>query len=174
MHNTFNVFNFGSTKNATGVAYNDDWLTLASVNIMYENTKAEYDANFVPSTAQLALPKNKSALVLRAASHIQDLRADYKNHFGYVYYTDQPNDYNTLYEQSLWTVFMESINTFTPSPNLAAGSDCSANGDCLDNDCRTRCCLSTLNDANCAVCGTNGFCETCKTGTSWQAGVGCV
>ena len=174
MHDTYNVFNFGSTKNATGVAYDNHWLTLASLNIMYENKKSEYDAHFVPSAPQLALPKNKSALVLRAASHIQDLRADHKKHFGYVYYTDQPNDYNTLYAPNLWTVFMDSINTFTPSPNSLAGSSCAANGDCLDNDCRTKCCVSTLNDANCGVCGSTGFCDTCKAGYTWQSGVGCT
>ena len=57
---------------------------------------------------------------------------------------------------------------------LAAGSTCSSNEDCADNDCRSKCCVSTLNDPNCAVCSTSGFCEQCAAGYSWVAGQGCT
>ena len=57
----------------------------------------------------------------------------------------------------------------TPTPSGAAGDTCSANGDCTDSDCRTRCCSQWLNDANCGVCDTGGWCETCSSGYTFNS-----
>lgn len=57
---------------------------------------------------------------------------------------------------------------------LGTGSVCTSNSECIDNDCRGKCCISTLNDANCGVCGSTGWCESCATGYTWVAGQGCT
>ena len=55
-----------------------------------------------------------------------------------------------------------------------SGTVCTQNSDCTDNDCRGKCCVSTLNDANCGTCSDIGFCEACATGFSWVTGQGCT
>lgn len=173
MQNTFNVFNFGSKADASGNEYDNAWLTLATLNIMFENRYPEV-ASYSPSAAQLALDRSKSAVVLLQADlNTINIRTMYEKHFGYVYFVDRPDDYNGLYSKSDWMSFMQSVDVFTVE-GQTAGSSCSSDSVCGSNDCRTKCCVSTLNDANCAVCSASGFCESCATGYSWVSGQGCV
>ena len=172
MKDTWNVFNFGSKADANGNEYDNAWLSIAELNIMFENKYSQV-ATFTPSAAQLALDRSKSAVVLLEADpNMIDLQSMYDKHFGYVYFVDRPNDYNGLMSNANWNSFMQDLNGFQPPGGI--GSVCAANGECTSNDCRTKCCISTLNDANCGVCSDTGFCESCKAGHSFVAGQGCV
>lgn len=172
MKDTWNVFNFGSKADANGNEYDNAWLSIAELNIMFEN-KFDQVATFTPSAAQLALDRTKSAVVLLEADpNMIDLQSMYDKHFGYVYFVDRPNDYNGLMSNADWNSFMQDLDGFQPPGGI--GSVCTANGDCASNDCRAKCCVATLNDANCGVCSDTGFCESCAAGFTWQAGQGCV
>lgn len=228
-----NVFNFGSKADANGVEYDENWLKLAELNIMLENKFSEV-ASFTPSSAQLALDRDRSGIILldTDVSDI-DLRDMYSKHFGYVYFVDREFDYNGIYSQANWDTFMTALTSFSSGPaaagqscasgpdclsgvcnggkccssavancaacsstgscescavgfslvngacventNVAAGGACSADGQCADNKCLGGvCCNQWMNDANCAVCDSGGWCATCKEGTSYVAGQGCV
>ena len=172
MKDTWNVFNFGSKADANGNEYDNAWLNIAELNIMFENKYSEV-ATFTPSAAQLTLDRTKSAVVLLEADpNMIDLQSMYDKHFGYVYFVDRPNDYNGLMSNADWNSFMQDLDGFQPPGGI--GSVCAANGDCTSNDCRTKCCIATLNDANCATCGDAGFCDTCTAGHTFVAGQGCV
>ena len=172
MKDSWNVFNFGSKADANGNEYDNAWLSIADLNIMFENT---YDqaAAYTPSAAQLALDRTKSAVVLLDADPIMiDLQSMYDKHFGYVYFVDRPADYNGLMSNANWNNLMQDLDGFSPPGGV--GAVCTGNSDCSSNDCRTKCCIATLNDANCGVCSDAGFCESCAAGFTWQAGQGCV
>lgn len=170
----FSVFNFGSIADSGGNEYGADWLNMAELNIMYENTYANAVA-FQPSAAQLATPRTKSALVLTDSDvSTIDLDLMYGKHFSYVYFVDRPSDYNGLMSKTDWFSLVRKIDAFPNAVVLsAAGETCSVNGDCTDNDCRTTCCSSGFNDVNCNTCSNTGACEACADGFYLDGGV-CV
>ena len=62
----------------------------------------------------------------------------------------------------------------TTATLLAVGSQCLTNAACETGDCRTACCLRTVNDPDCIQCGPTGYCQKCKTGYMMLAGKGCT
>ena len=86
---SFDVFNFGSTVDQNSVEYNDDWLGLAELNVMYENEFSKL-ATFEPSQPQKNLDQSRSALIMHTLPKYSDINLQnaYDKHFGYVYFTD--------------------------------------------------------------------------------------
>ena len=72
-----------------------------------------------------------------------------------------------------WLILL-SLVVRSWASNYLAGETCSVDSDCMDGDCRTRCCRSDLNDPNCLTCGSDGWCAACKSGFSWVSGSGCT
>ena len=166
-----NVFNFGSKADANGVEYNDHWLKLAEMNIMLEHKFSEV-ASFTPSSAQLALDRDRSGIILLDADvNDIDLREIYSKHFGFVYFVDREFDYNSIYSESDWNTLMSALNSFSSGP-AAAGEACSTGAGCLSGVCNGgKCCSSAV--ANCAACSATGSCESCSVGFSLVSGA-CV
>ena len=111
---SFDVFNFGSTKDQNGNEYDDKWLKLAELNVMYENEVSKLDT-FEPSQAQKNLPHSRSALLMHTLPKYSDINLDkaYEKQFGYVYFTNGTgaNTWETLLTD--YDKFVKDVQDFS-------------------------------------------------------------
>ena len=110
----FDVFNFGSTVDQNSDEYDDEWLKLAELNIMYENEFSKLDT-FEPSQPQKNLPHSRSALLMHALPKYSDISLEdaYNKQFGYVYFTtgSGANPWETLLTD--YDKFVKDVQDFS-------------------------------------------------------------
>ena len=60
---SYTVFNFGSQNMIDGTEYDENWMTVATINIMLEQTKSYYENDWSTSAAQMNLPKESMNII---------------------------------------------------------------------------------------------------------------